>query len=422
MNDEAVQERARERLLSAEIAEVLQVELAVIDAVERAPWRHHGRSLAAAVVLLGIVIAGGVAWLREHDSRLAQQPQDAPSLRDWLGRQPQGTEIEQLPLVDIESLLVPMTLPGEGPIRGLAWQDGLVWLARGETLLACQPAPTKIVRQRALPTGLRGLAADRRFLYVLERDAVEVFDPIALQSVRRLPLPEHEADGPPRAICCRGDQICVAFGRRLVAIDNRTAEAQELPHGPTGLLWLASDGEQLWGGDERRIVKLAGDGGASTIASLRLPMSVQRGAAAFAGDRLLCAFDLDDNGGVRRHVAGYLPLDRVMEMPVDCLSVKIYRHDKGLKYEVGPKPLSDLGVVKMELQRIAQDPRSMIPGPAGKRVLMPVALEAYPGVRIGDLAAAWDIVTAIGFDRVYCAQADAARRRERQPKPVERGR
>ena len=45
------------------------------------------------------------------------------------------------------------------------------------------------------------------------------------------------------------------------------------------------------------------------------------------------------------------------------------------------------------------------PGPGGKRVMMPVTLEAYPGGLIEDLAAAWDVATASGFSKVYCTQA-----------------
>ncbi|MCA8963669.1 MAG: hypothetical protein KDC48_02220 [Planctomycetes bacterium] len=418
MNAQVVAERARERMLSAEIAAVLQVELASVDAVGVTAPRRRSAWLAAAVVVLGTAIACGVAWLQQRDARLAQEPEPQPSSREWLGKQPQDAEVPPLPSLLLSSLFVssvvePVVLPGEGPIRGLAHVDGLVWLARGDALLAFDPASGKVVRQRSLPAGLLGLAADERFLYVLEKDAVTLFDPLALEPMRSLPLPEHEADGPARAICCRGDQVCVAFGRRIVAIDRRSGEVHELPPGPTGMQWLACDGKALWGGEERRIVKLADAGGARPMEAMDLPrtMTVQRGAGVFVGERLLGAFDFTDRAGAPQHVAGYVRLDAMIAAPEECLSIKIHADQQGVKYEVGPKPLKQLARVQLELQRIVQDPRSMIPGPNGKRVLIPIVLQAYPGVRVEDLAAAWDVALAVGFEQVYCPQVEVARRR-----------
>ncbi len=416
MNDRAVSEGALERMVSAELAAVLQVDLAAIDAVEAALPRRRAGWLTAATVLLGAAIACGVAWLREHDATPAQDPQPEPSLREWLGRLAQDAEVPPLPSHLLSSLFVSSvveagTLPGEGPVRGLAHVDGLVWLARGDALLAFEPVSAEVVRQRPLPVGLRGLAADGRFLYVLEKDAVAVFDPIALEPMRRLPLPEHEADGPARALCCRGEEVCVAFGSRMVAIDRRSGEVHELPPGPPGLLWLASDGKALWGGEERRIVKLTDVGSARPLQAIELPMAVQRGAGVFLGERLLCALDGADRGGAGKLVAGYVRLDAMMAAPEECLTIKIFVHEQGVKYEIGPKPIRELAKVKLELQRIVQDPASMVRGPAGGRVLMPVSLQAYPGVRVADLGAAWDIASGVGFGEVYCTQAEAARRR-----------
>ncbi|MCB9876635.1 MAG: hypothetical protein H6835_03445 [Planctomycetes bacterium] len=82
MNDAMVKERARERLLSAELAEVLEIDVAAIDAVAIASRKPH-RWLAAALVLLGIAVAGGVAWLRAHDVHEVQQREFDPTDPWW---------------------------------------------------------------------------------------------------------------------------------------------------------------------------------------------------------------------------------------------------------------------------------------------------------------------------------------------------
>ncbi len=83
MNQERQRRRAEERLLTAEIAEVLGVDTAAIEAVETAPLPRRGAWLAAALVCLGVVVAGGVAWLRAHDDRAAAQGAFDPADPWW---------------------------------------------------------------------------------------------------------------------------------------------------------------------------------------------------------------------------------------------------------------------------------------------------------------------------------------------------
>lgn len=73
MNErETAMRLARERLFSAEFAEVLAVPIARVEQPE--PRWHRGSWLAAALVLFGVFVAGGVAWLRAREVATAQEP------------------------------------------------------------------------------------------------------------------------------------------------------------------------------------------------------------------------------------------------------------------------------------------------------------------------------------------------------------
>ena len=145
---------------------------------------------------------------------------------------------------------------------------------------------------------------------------------------------------------------------------------------------------------------------------------MQSGAGAFVGKRLLCAFDYHEAGKDpgEQHAAGYWQPEKVALLE-ERLSLKVYRDQQGLNYELGPKPMRKLEGVKLELARIAKLPECMIPGPDGKPVRMPVELEALPGVSVKDLAEAWDAATAAGFTVELCSQTDAARQIEEPPPP-----
>ena len=76
MNEEQVRERARERRLSADLAAVLGTTVAGIDAVEASPARRRGGWLAAAMVVLGVAVAFGVAQLRDGGDELQERAFD----------------------------------------------------------------------------------------------------------------------------------------------------------------------------------------------------------------------------------------------------------------------------------------------------------------------------------------------------------
>jgi hypothetical protein len=83
MNGGRGRERALERLLSAELAEVLAIDAAAIEAAEDEPQRPRGWWLAVAVALLGVAVAGGVAWLQADDERRAAQAPFDPADPWW---------------------------------------------------------------------------------------------------------------------------------------------------------------------------------------------------------------------------------------------------------------------------------------------------------------------------------------------------
>ena len=89
-HDEAVQVAARERLFDAELAEVLDVPVA---AVSEPQVRAQGAAwLAAALVLLGVFVAAGVAWLRcVEDASTAQEPGGFDPVFPWYERFPSLT-------------------------------------------------------------------------------------------------------------------------------------------------------------------------------------------------------------------------------------------------------------------------------------------------------------------------------------------
>lgn len=83
MNEQRIKAQARERLQAAELAEVLRVDVAAITAAEAEPQRLRHSWLAAAVVLFGVAVAGGVTWLRSEEAREAAQGAFDPANPWW---------------------------------------------------------------------------------------------------------------------------------------------------------------------------------------------------------------------------------------------------------------------------------------------------------------------------------------------------
>lgn len=86
-NERLVQQRARDRLFAAELAEVLgaPVREEVGAAAAPQPWNW----LAAALVLFGVCVASGVAWLRAREALTeAQQPRGFDAVDPWYEHEP----------------------------------------------------------------------------------------------------------------------------------------------------------------------------------------------------------------------------------------------------------------------------------------------------------------------------------------------
>ncbi len=72
-----------------------------------------------------------------------------------------------------------------------------------------------------------------------------------------------------------------------------------------------------------------------------------------------------------------------------------------VRWEVGPKPLGSIEAVKAELDRIANDPNSLIPDKkTGGKKLMSCVIEAYLGTFYEDVAKTNDAANAAGFKEV----------------------
>lgn len=334
--------------------------------------------------------------------------------RAWLDWLPARAEVAQFHAVDLSPIVASVPLPGSGPIRGMAHGAGRVWLARGDALFAIDPAQGT-THERTLPAGLLGLAADQGVLYVLTANAVQVFDASTVARVREMPLPPHDGGEQPGAIGCHAGAVHVALGRRLIALDPGTGAVRELLRTPSPLHWLCSDGNVLWGGDSGRIRPVVG-GESAKATGLVLPLPVTRSAGTLVGTKWLCAFDWTSDRGAPLHTAGYLRLDGE---PVwgERLEIRIFKAKEGLRYEVGPKPVSTLALVTRELARIAKDPSARVKHPDGRSVIVPVALRASPGVLVEDLGVVWDAATECGFAEVFCARADEKLRVVEPPPP-----
>ena len=130
----------------------------------------------------------------------------------------------------------------------------------------------------------------------------------------------------------------------------------------------------------------------------------------------------------------YLPKDKGSQNfkvePQEQLSIKVYVENKGtpiypdgsttpsinantkrafrfklkdhkVRWEVGPKPLSTLKDVELELARIAKDPSSQVKDDkTGGRKLMGCVIEAYPGSYYEDVAKTADAAHAAGFEEI----------------------
>ena len=292
----------------------------------------------------------------------------------------------------------PLELPGEGVVRGLVRMGSRLWVARGDDLFGLGWPGLERQVAVAAPESLVALSADERFLYALRSDAVMVLDPHAGRVVRTEPLPA-AAGARALAMVHHDGRLCVCTDKQLVAIDlqtGRPGEAAPWSHGEPQ--WLASDGTRIWAGMADRCLQLASGPRLPLAGATTWPWPLRNSAATWIDGRLLLAADYLDERSREQFVCGLLTVRPGSE---EVMSLKLYAGaGGGVTFELGPKPLRSRDELAAELRRIAADPAVMVLGKDGQRQRMTVVLEAWPGVLVRDLTAAWDVVVAAGFEDV----------------------
>jgi hypothetical protein len=196
-----------------------------------------------------------------------------------------------------------------------------------------------------------------------------------------------------------GGRLCVCTDKQLVAIDLQTGqpgEAASWLHAEPQ--WLASDGTRIWAGGSDRCLLLASAPSLPLAGATTWPWPLRNSAATWIDGRLLLAAHYLDDRSRQQFVCGLLTL---RSESVEVLPLKLYAGDGGgVTFELGPKPVRSRDELAAELRRIAADPMVMVRGKDGQRQRMTVVLEAWPGVLVRDLTAAWDVVAAAGFEDV----------------------
>jgi len=353
------------------------------------------RRLSQSFVLLALTCSLATTAVAQR-KELAGLPQDAEAITQMLPNDPDPFE--------------QIKLPGKGRVRAVACGKANLWLVRDE-LIVMTAKRRKVQKRLPVPEGLLALTADDRFLYVLEKGAVVVMDPVAVKEVRRIKLPEY--GDAPSAIAVHGDELFVTGARQMAVINKRTGESRKSRAPSRSVCWLASDGSQLWGGALHGFGRVDPKKPGMLQVPRGLPHQYQRGLATFVEGRLLVIKNRDRDG--KRVTAGLVTVKRTL--PREYLTISLHRGQTGVRYEVGPKPIASADKVVQELERIHADPSSKVPGPGGKPALMPLMIVVYPDVTVAELGVAWDLVNAAGWSDVYCISSQARARPAEPPAP-----
>jgi len=344
-----------------------------------ARFRHLHHHLCAVAVVVGVL--GGL---------VAQ--------RKVLDRLPQGAEALQVAVPAGGSWREYVELPGKGVVRGIARCRDELWLVR-DRLLVMNAADREVRRKLPAPKGLLGMTADERFVYLLRRKHISVLDARAAQEVRRISLGNAHA-GAPSAIAAHGKQLFVVWPDGLFAFDKRTGKARECVRPRFLPRWLASDGESLWAGASHRFCRIGtataspAAAGAKRARELLQP-AFEPSCGTFTQGRLLW---IETPRPGTRTVGTVVAPESAWAS--EQLAVKLQRDGDGLHYVIGPRPVEGAANFADWMRRLAKDPACTVPWFDGECVLMPVVLVVHPGVTVGDLAAAWDVASAAGFENV----------------------
>ncbi len=298
--------------------------------------------------------------------------------------------------------LQPLDLPGQGPPRGAARLGDRLWIARGEELL-CVRWPQRTVLQRVPPPGLLvGLATDGKHLFAASRERLFVLDAIAGRPVHEVTL---DVGHHLTALGHNRGVLYVAADRELRSVAIETGRTELVAKLPDAAHWLAGDGNALHFGRRDGFNLVLPDGAAKRRVGTPWPLPFLASTAAWIDGRLLLLATTAAEG--EPAIVGLV--DPARCLPSERLSLRLHRGDTAgaLTCELGPKPLRTTEALLRELQRIAKDPSAVLLYPDGTRGLIPVVIEAYPGVTIAELRQTWDRVAAAGFPRVVAPQQEA---------------
>lgn len=312
--------------------------------------------------------------------------------------------------------LMPIALPGEGSVLGIARIDRVVWVLRGKEL-HCLDRAGKPRRAFAAVEGMVGLTADDRFLYGLAGKDVHVLDPRAGVSVRTVPLP---TDWPPSVIAMLRQQLHVLVDHTLLTVDLVTGTTKRVAQLDDAVQWLASDGQELWAGTSGDCRPLGFAATAPAWRGRRWPDSARESAAAWVDGRLLVALERRGAGGKAALACGFL--DTTVDDARSCVGLFVVRQQGKLAFLLDEVPMRSEDELRVTLRRITGGAK-----PDGPRRYAPKAasaLELRPerGITVREVVQLWDLALAAGFTSVQCPGVEAWAREVQRAAPTASGR
>jgi glutamine cyclotransferase len=178
---------------------------------------------------------------------------------------------------------------GGGPVNGVTHDGKHVWLARGATLAALDPASGDLVR--SLPVAAdAGTAFDGRHLWQLAEDRIQQVDPESGRVLRSIPAPAHGRDS---GLTWAEGTLWVGEyrARKIHQIDAQTGAVLrtiESDRFVTGVSWV--EGE-LWHAtlqDEQSELRRVDPHDGQVLERLALPEGVAVSGLEAAGDLFFC--------------------------------------------------------------------------------------------------------------------------------------
>ncbi len=327
--------------------------------------------------------------------------------RALLDRLPPDADVGGHSYVGFGSELEPWGLPGEGLVTGFAKVGDRCWIARGTQLHCVDWSTRRTLRTTEAPAELFGLCADQRFLYGVAGRNLHMLDPVAGTSMRTVAI---AAAWPPSSITMHRGVLHISVDQTVMTLDAKTGAVKDVTQLGTRVLWIASDGANLWYGSAGDCRPFACDGAAAAWQGRLWPWTIQESAASWTDGRLLVAIERRDERDRCEQVAGLLA--PVTDVPSRGLLVSIRVDGAKVGYEVDWTPVADEKELVAELRRLARERAAFLVGPEGKEMRIPVVLEARFDVKVRDVARAWDAVSAAGFESVHCPPLEGWVRRQ----------